>query len=288
MLLIGLAGALALVATNQAARHQTSLNQRLAAIQPLPRDQQVDCRSFTQARPMVLLALGQSNAANHGPVNAGPATPAIRVWHDGHCGWMPEPLAGATGRGANLWARLPSTLAAAGLQRPVLMVVLAVDATLVADWTDPASPLHQRLQQAANGIRAAGLQPDLVLWQQGESEARQETAAPRYAEQLQTLAAQLAHAGVHAPILLARSTVCKSGPNAWLTQAIQGLIESDARFAAGPDTDSLTAPWARPDGCHFSLAGLDAAAQMWGQIIARQPAANRQPAAPDAPRPAPV
>lgn len=284
VLLTGLAGATTLSFTSKGALHQVSLKQRLTTIHKLPHEQQVDCRSFTQAKPLVVLALGQSNAANHGPNPTGPAIPAVRVWHEGRCGWMQEPLAGATGRGANLWARVPSALAAVGLQRPVVIAVLAVDSTLAADWTDQGSPLRQRLQQTASGIKAAGLQPDLVLWQQGEADAHQQTAAHRYVEQLRALAAQLAQEGVHAPILLARSTVCRSGPNARLAQAIRDLIESDARFAAGPDTDSLTAPWARRDGCHFSSAGLDAAAQMWSEVIARQAVTNRQEAGSSASR----
>lgn len=289
-LLAGLSGLLAMAVVKgfQDGRHRASLNRRLASIQNLPDSRQVDCRSFAQAKPLVLLALGQSNAANHGPDSTSLATPSIRVLHEGRCGWMQEPLAGATGRGASLWSRLPSVLAAAGVQRPVVMAVLAVEATSAADWTEPGSPLRERLQYLSAGAKAANLQIDLVLWQQGEADALQGTQPQRYTEQLKSLAAQLSDAGIRAPILLARSTLCKSSPDAGLTRAMQGLIDADDRFALGPDTDALAAPWARRDGCHFTLAGLDAAAQAWGEVISRQLAARRSGNASSAPRPTPV
>ena len=264
----------------QALHHQAALRQSLANLQGFSRAQLVDCASFVQAHPLVLLILGQSNAANHGPDVTDPATPKMRMVHGGECAWVGEPLAVGTGNGANLWVRLPSALREAGSQRPVVLVLLAVDASTVADWTAPSGPLRSALQHQLAGLPSSGLQPDFVLWQQGESDVRLGTPPSRYARQLQELADHLGQAGIRAPILLARSTLCRSAPAVAIRQAIMDLIRADERFVAGPDTDALDAAWARHDGCHFSIAGMNAAAKLWAQALAlalAQPPSARKP-----------
>lgn len=272
----------------QAWRHQADLRRRLASLQGLTNAQLVDCASFVQAQPLVLLVLGQSNAANHGPDIASPASSPVRLVHDGLCAWANEPLPGGTGRGASLWVRLQPALVDAGNQRPMVMALLAVDASTVADWTVPASPLHSALQRQLAGLSSSGLRPDFVLWQQGESDARLGTPVTQYARKLQQLADHLGQAGIHAPILLARSTVCRSAPAESMRQAILDLIRTDARFVAGPDTDALDAEWARRDGCHFSVAGLNAAAQLWAQALVQQPSAKKPSSLAGPARPSPV
>ena len=41
------------------------------------------------------------------------------------------------------------------------------------------------------------------------------------------------------------------------------MAQTNDRFKVGPDTDALTNIIMRFDGCHFSTAGLDRAAQLW-------------------------
>lgn len=244
-----------------------SLLRRLASIQPLAPGQALPCATWHSQRPLVLLALGQSNAANHG-TPAGAAAVPIQVLHAGQCAMAVDPLPGGTGEGASIWARLPAELALRGVQRPVVMAVLAVDATTIADWTDAAGPLPQRLATTLAANAAAGLRPDLVLWQQGESDARRGTSTADFQSGLRRLAAQLRGAGVDAPIALARSTVCRSAPDAGLHRAIDALVAADARFLPGPDTDAALPAAARPDGCHLDTNGVTVAARLWADLLA--------------------
>jgi lysophospholipase L1-like esterase len=235
----------------------------------------VPCASLRVAKPLVLLVLGQSNAANHGEIGnlSGPLD--MVAAHDkgpATCHRVGDPLPGGTGGGHSVWSRLPAALSQAGLTRPLVVGLLGVDATSIENWTDASSPLPTRMQSLARQMTAAGLAPDLVLWQHGESNARIGTSQDNYARQLHTLAALLQQAGVATPIVLAQSTVCRSAPNEAIRSAVQSVVasraKSDRRFLLGPDTDVLSAAHQRRDGCHFSNAGLNAAAAQWAEVLA--------------------
>ena len=246
------------------ARH---LQERVTSASPA----RVDCNRFRAQAPLVLLAIGQSNAGNHGPASppalrqASSNTP-VQVMDAGLCSLSQDPLPGATGTGTSIWSLLPAQLTAAGLRRPVVLQVLAVDASSIDDWTRESAPIAQQLSRALSANRAAGLQPDLVLWQQGEADARAGTAPDSYALGLQALAARLQAGGVQAPVLLARSTVCRSAPAAGLQAVQAALVARDSRFRAGPDTDAINQ---RHDACHWSDSGRAQAADLWAAAIMR-------------------
>ncbi|MBK9234544.1 MAG: hypothetical protein IPO19_00130 [Rhodoferax sp.] len=150
-------------------------------------------------RPLVLLVLGQSNAANHGALREQKPVALPVVLEEG-CALATDPLPGATGRGGSIWSALPQALEAAGVdRRNVVFSVLAVDATSIADWTSPDSPLRQRLVQRLAALKRIGLMPDLVLWQQGEADARLGTDPMAYAAALQQLRTLLDAGGSQAP-----------------------------------------------------------------------------------------
>ena len=259
----------ALYLQRRAPDHDTLMGRRLLELAPTPGRARVDCRTFREPRPLVLLAIGQSNAGNHGQAGADEPPPtALQVMSAGVCSLTGDPLPGATGRGASLWSLLPARLAAAGIHRPVVLQVLAVDASLVDDWARESAPIARHLSLVLRANRASGLQPDLVLWQQGEADARAGTAPDRYAQGLLALAARLEAGGVHAPILLARSTVCRSAAAARLRAAVLALAASHPRFVVGPDTDSIEQ---RHDGCHLSASGRAQAATLWATSIAQLP-----------------
>lgn len=244
----------------------TLLTSRLAERVRVDGHAALDCRQLAEQRPLVLLALGQSNAGNHGQA-AAPARPAIAMSVDGQCVRARDPLPGATGRGGSIWSRLPAALAQAGLERPVVLSVLAVDATLIDDWVRPHGPLPAALESASRDLERAGLHADFVLWQQGEADARAATPAPDYAQALLALAATLRRHGVDAPVLVARSTVCRAAPAATLHRAQDHAAAQDSGLRIGPDTDTALGRDERIDGCHFSAPGLDAAARLWAQRI---------------------
>lgn len=78
-----------------------------------------------------------------------------------------------------------------------------------------------------------------------------------------------------APVMVANSTYCSSqDPDLARRRQIQiraALLQLHALHSdvlPGPDTDMLTGPY-RSGPCHFSIAGLNAAARMWSLHIAK-------------------
>ena len=136
------------------------------------------------------------------------------------------------------------------------------------EWTDPRGPLPALLDTLARGLHAAGLAPTLVLWQQGEADARAGTPPASYQQGMRSVAGRLQAAGIAAPLVLAQSTLCRNEPSAPLRAAIVQLASTDSRFRLGPDTDTLAGAPYRNDGCHFAEAGLQAAAERWAQTLA--------------------
>lgn len=220
------------------------------------------------APPLVLLVFGQSNAGNHGGESTSVAaerprhhvtvTDGVRCWR------LTDPLPGGTGRAHSIWTRLEAALAEEGLRREVVVLLLAVDSTRVTDWIQSGGPLHAAMVLQLE--RAAGIPIDLVLWQQGESDARAEIAATAYgaawAEWLQRVRA----AGVSAPVMPALSTRCRNASGAPVREALASLHQRWPGVVSGPDTDQLAGSMRERD-CHFTLAGLDEAARLWARAI---------------------
>jgi hypothetical protein len=270
----------------QRAHAQVSLARHLKDIRGPQPDSEVACAAVRAGQPLILLVLGQSNAANHGerPGAAGPSATAATITTvtsdasgQARCHRSRDPLPGGTGGGDSVWSRLPAALLRAGVTRPLVVGLLGVDASSIEDWTEPGSPLPPRLRTLAQQMRAAGLAPQWVLWQHGESNARAGTRSQVYAQRLQMLGTQLAQAGVDAPLVLAQSTVCGSAPSSAIRLAVQAVVQqaaaaspppASARFLTGPDTDALSDALYRRDGCHFSQVGLNAAAAQWAQVLA--------------------
>lgn len=252
------------------AHHRSKQNRQLAAklslIEAPHLQPRLSCAAWRQRKPLVLLALGQSNAGNHGAL--APLTePPIALVSGRECLLAGDPLPGATGSGGSIWRRLPTQLQPGLGERSVVISVLAVDASSIADWTRPDSALRQRLETQARALLDMGLRPDFVLWQQGEADARLQTAPETYLQSLVQLRSVLNDSGIQAPFMLARSTRCRSAPHAGIRQALEQALIHGSGFVSGPDTDTLLGPDDRLDGCHFNARGLDRAAAAWSAAI---------------------
>ena len=248
--------------------NMAQLNVRLDQVVPVGKRQAVSCSEIAAARPLVLLALGQSNAGNHGSP-AARATDTVTLFAEGVCMHTTDPLPGATGTAGSIWHLLPALLTTEPDARPVVLSVLAIESTSIEDWTAAQSPLRKRLASHVGSMIGLGLAPSLILWQQGEADALKGTSKNDYQAQLRKLAELLNEAGSHAPIYLARSTICQSTPSAPIRSAIEEAVASDQRFQLGPDTDTLSNESFR-NKCHLTADGLDRAASMWAMSISTE------------------
>ena len=268
----GMLGALALafaavsVAYKQS-RREAALERRLGQTVPVGPHSEVPCPLKTGPRPLILLALGQSNAGNHGAPGAQTMDLVTMIAGD-KCISAHDPLPGATGTGASIWPRVAAQVSRDQTGRQVLISLLALESSSIDEWTRSGSALRQRLASQLASMKRLGLPPDYILWQQGEADARDGTSANQYATKLDQLADILSQAGANAPILLAQSTVCRTLPNTEIRTAMTRRVAQGGRWRKGPDTDTLIGPQFRRDDCHLSAAGLDAAAKMWAAGLA--------------------
>lgn len=224
----------------------------------------------------VILAFGQSNAANAGD-GVHEARRAVHVLNvfDGRFYRAADPLPGATDCGGAIWARLGDLLVAGGQCPSVLVVPIAYGASFMAEWS-PGGPQFRRLMFALRRLRAAGIAVDLLCWQQGEAEANHTLMqAEEYQVLFLAMLRAIRRAGIAAPLYAAVSTFCDRPDNphrnhAPIRRALQELPSLGRGVRAGPDTDTI-GPEHRKDGCHFAASGLDLAAAAWHRALTARP-----------------
>lgn len=227
----------------------------------------VPCQFLAEQRPLMVFVLGQSNAANHGePVGNGTMSQPALFFFDGKCYSTSGPAPGATGQGGNLWTYLGPELAHMS-GRPVIFSVLAVESTQLRDWVEPGD-LRDRLAKTIANQRVNGFIPDLVLWQQGEADAKAKTTRSKYIQRFGELTRILRNEGIQAPIIVALSTHCRNDGSESVRSALNAVVAADPTIRLGPDTDSLVG-LNRRDDCHFSTIGQRAAAELWLASLAK-------------------
>lgn len=236
------------------------------------RHQALDCASIDRRNLLVILLLGQSNAANHGQTRGDPVA-NVFSFHDGHCYRAADPLPGATGDGGSVWMRLAPHLLRPGQVDAVLLAPLAVNSTSISQWN--AHPLLlEGLQRMVGQLTHAGFHASMVLWHQGEAESFKGTSGDAYREGFAQMLQRLRQLGVDATVWVALATRCQARSNTAVHAAQAELPRLHAGTRAGPDLDRLFDPYHRYDGCHFSTPGLEAAALAWRSAIAEGLAAQ--------------
>lgn len=232
----------------------------LVVAQPSPQAVALNCATLKSAHLMVVLILGQSNAANHGLSPASAGAKAFSFFQ-GHCYVAQDPLPGATGEGGSVWTRLAPQLIQAGIADQVLFVPLAVESTTVAAWNQDAR-LRSHLLSTLQELQTQGLPVTHIFWHQGEADAKAATPGARYQNDFRQLVAFLREQGLSAPIYVAQASICRNQANVEIRAAQHAVLNPALGILPGPDTDVLDGTY-RYDGCHFSDAGLARAATLW-------------------------
>lgn len=217
---------------------------------------------------VVILAFGQSNAANEG-AGAYVARQKVHVFNifDMNYYLAVDPLPGASGSSGSVWGRLGDRLIESGRYKSVLFVPIAFGASYIKDWA-PGGQCHRRLQLALRRLTRAGVRVDMMCWQQGEADANHtDMPAQEYKSQFLRMVKAIRNAGVQAPIYVAVTSLCENAAHPYenreqIRLAQKQLVSAGDRLLPGPDTDCFDGEHRR-DGCHFSESGLDLCAQAW-------------------------
>lgn len=210
---------------------------------------------------VVVVTGGQSNAANTNSrlTAAAPDAPVWTFWQ-GACYRTEDPVLGATAWGGSLWPAFGEALHEA-LGRPVLFVHGAIGGTQVSDWLDERSGYLAALTGRIEAARAAGHEPDWVLWHQGETDAAVHTAMEPFRDELARLAEAVLEAAPEAQLYMFQASKC-IGPRraegvAHIREAQAAVAHAHDRIQLGMNTDELGDDL-RWDTCHFNSMGREA------------------------------
>lgn len=220
-----------------------------------------DVANIRPGRRLVIIAAGQSNAANYGETRRA-AGDTVFAFSHGTLYTAVDPLPGADGYGGSIWTRLGARLAMTGDYDAIVIAVVAQGSTRLEDWT-PGGRCHGQLVATLQQLAAANLPADYFLWQQGESEASSPSSAGHaYFGELQRLHQTCRQIFPRIIFVAAHATY---GASPALNEQIRLAQTAAAELPdalAGPDLDVLGETY-RSDGIHFNDRGLAAAADLW-------------------------
>jgi hypothetical protein len=216
----------------------------------------------------VILAIGQSNAANHAATRFTTRHPAqVFNLFDGKCYVASSPLLGATGEGGEFLTPLADRLIDDGAYRTVLIVASAITDTPISRWQREGD-LNEMLRDVLKTL-PTGVKITTIVWHQGENDLRFATPGKVYRAAFLSMRGTLREAGVDAPVFVAVATRCGSSRrdgNA-LAEAQRALADGTTIFL-GADTDALLDENDRKrDRCHLSESGQNKTARAYAAAI---------------------
>lgn len=234
---------------------------------------------------LILIVAGQSHPSNsmNATVTTGTARAVKYCWADDTFYPCADPLPDGTGSGGSFLTLMGSQFSARAAPRPVGRLLIApvlANGTSIGAWLPGQSPdLFQRVVDTYDAVIAKGWVAGQIVgnWVQGSSNVSEGTGPEDYADAWNTFLSGLRGAGVEMPIIVSRSTHCRSGDGAELdsfslSAAVTKLkrqIALNDRLGAlpnaeqgtylGPNLDVIGSA-GRYDYCHFAAWGGQLAA----------------------------
>jgi hypothetical protein len=227
-------------------------------------------------RTVVLLVLGQSNAANSGGQRfASKHGDKIVNFFDGQCYVAASPLLGSGGTKGEYWTELGNHLIESGKFDTVVIAPVAYSGSTVARWAR-GGDLNAVLVDTLSKIKADGYAITDVLWDQGELDYVLGTSEGAYRERLLSMIDTLRGEGVTAPVYLSIASKCLEPSNGGLrrhsadnpvVRAQLALSSGEGDIRRGVNTDALLDGLDRYDDCHIGGGGAEKVAQAWADIM---------------------
>jgi len=223
---------------------------------------------------LVLLVLGQSNAANFGSELYAASCVQAQSFYDGTIYPLADPLRGGNGNGGSVWSHLGQQLIETNFAAHVIVAPAAVGGTSIEQWI-PGGDLNHLLVETMASLQAKNLKVTHVLWHQGESNHTLLNAtltptqnAQHYQQNFLKLVQQIRSLGVDAPIFPAMTSRCGQAPSdTALINAQRNLANNALGIFNGPNTDIMGNEY-RSDNCHFNAEGLKIHALLWAEAMA--------------------
>jgi hypothetical protein len=263
----GLWPASALRGIGDAVRH-AGTNDDYGRLIAYPGKISVACPAQT-ADTAVLLAIGQSNVANHAARRVSTLYGrGVINYFDGRCHIAASPLLGASSNGGEFLTLLGDRLLDHGLYKNVVVVSSGIGGSPISRWAkggDLNAMLVATLSQVAKDYRVTH-----VVWHQGESDYARATTSDVYEAAFGSLVTTLTANGVDAPIYVSISTRCGTPWSAVNPVAeAQRRLADERRVFLAADTDTLLESGDRYDDCHFAESGQGKVAAAYAAAIKR-------------------
>lgn len=221
----------------------------------------------------VIVAIGQSNIANHGEKRMQTKYPAkVYNYFNGKCYLASSPLLGSTGMEGEFLTPLADKLIDLGVYEQVILISSGIGGTAIAYWQKGA-PLNQMLQSVLDELKSKYQITD-IIWHQGETDFFVKTPPEKYRESFNSLISTLRSTGKNTPpVYYAIATLCdpKWYANNSLAQLQQQLASAKDKIYLAANTDQLVPineRYGKPP-CHFSEVGQKKAADAFAKAIAK-------------------
>lgn len=218
---------------------------------------------------MVVLAFGQSNAANSSEYYHKPKNNVLTYYND-KLYIAKEPLLGASGYGGSVWSLLGDQLIDSGIFKKVVIIPIAVAGSRSEEWVTGESSV--KLKKILASLKKNNIQLTHILWHQGESD-NGSISKQIYKQNLAAILAEIRIYKQDAPFYCSVATYSFNaterhlGLDSNLQNAQKEFISENKNVYRGADTDSLIYAIHRYDGQHFSEFGLRHFSKLWYRSI---------------------
>ena len=225
------------------------------------------------ARTGVILAIGQSQAANTGAQRIVTQYPDRVVnYFGGKCYVAASPLLGASAPEGEFITPLADDLVKNGTYQSVVILAAAIHATEMARWK-AGGDLNAMLLQWLATVNGKYRITDIV-WHQGESDFYMGHTTQSYVEGFNSMLESLRRIGVMAPAFIGITTYCGTSAQ-WkadnpISLAQKQLADPSRKSYIGANSDQLlTKADRREDACHFAESGQRKVAASYAAQIKR-------------------
>jgi hypothetical protein len=244
---------------------------RFGRLTDYPDKKEISCPPQTE-KTLVLLTIGQSNAANSGGqrYRSLHGDKVLNYFH-GKCFVASSPLLGTNGISGESWTLLGNKLISSGIAERVILIPSAIGSTTISRWKK-GGDLNGMLQSVLSGLNNQYRITD-IIWHQGEDDFLIGTSREAYSLMFLSMVQTIRAHGVDAPIFVSIATKCGMNPS-WhphnpVSDAQRSLHDEKQRICQGVDTDLLLNAEDRFEGCHFAGSGQEKFAAAWLDILRR-------------------
>lgn len=158
------------------------------------------------------------------------------------------------------------------LQCNVCVVVpIAIGGTAFADWVPSnAAGLFGRLSAAVLRCRARGLEPDAIIWGQGERDNTLGTAQDTVRDQIRAIVDGVRALGCLTPFYPGLYTMTGGSTSATVRAGITASVDPGRNMIIGYDADTnctVAGGFRNADQTHLSATGRSTAASGWSNLV---------------------